>query len=99
MGGVSSQRQIGCRFASAASLQTVFSQCCLAAAAIDESNNSVEPCKSGSCNEKSCSLSKLERAVLAVGWDAKPNTYWLIKNSWVNSSAESECQQTMWDWD
>jgi hypothetical protein len=99
MGCGRSQGQIGRRFASAASLQTVFSQCCPAAAAIDESNNSVELCKSGSCNEKSCSLSKLERAVLAVGWDAKPNAYWLIKNSWVNSSTESECQQTVWDLD
>jgi len=56
------------------------------AVAIDASKNSFQLYKSGIYYESSCSSSRLDHGVLAVGYGADgSNQYWVVKNSWGTS--------------
>jgi cathepsin L len=65
-----------------AALQQAVYQYGPVAIAIDASKNSFQLYKSGIYNEKSCSSTKLDHAVTAVGYGTSPSDYWLVKNSW-----------------
>ncbi|KAL7873641.1 hypothetical protein AOLI_G00127120 [Acnodon oligacanthus] len=52
--------------------------------AVDSSHKSLQLYKSGVCEEPNCSSTKLNNAMLAVGYgtDKQGRDYWLVKNSW-----------------
>jgi cathepsin L len=52
--------------------------------AIDASHSSFQFYHSGVYYEASCSASRLDHGVLAVGWaaDSSSKAYWIVKNSW-----------------
>jgi cathepsin L len=70
-------------------LQQVVYQYGPVAIAIDASKNSFQLYKSGIYNEKSCSSTKLDHAVVVVGYGTSPSDYWLVKNSWGTKWGEA----------
>jgi cathepsin L len=71
------------------SLVNVVNQYGPIAIAIDASKNSFQLYKSGVYNEPTCSSTKLDHAVLLIGYGTSPSNYFLVKNSWGTKWGEA----------